>query len=226
MTLKRLLKILSFTVLGFVGFILLYFISAYCLSRITIDKEKNAKDEVIIFIKTNGVHTDIVVPVRTDQKDWSKEVKFEHTASKDTTYQYLGMGWGDKGFYLETPTWADLKVSVAFKATTGLGTTAIHATYFKSISEDSTCKKILISKQQYQRLITFIDNSFQTDTNGHCINIKTNAHYGKDDTFYEAKGSYSLFYTCNTWANNALKTCGQKCCFWTPFYTGIFLHYK
>lgn len=226
MTLKRTLKIIGFTIVGFVGFILIYLFSAYCLSRIAVDEEQNAKDEVTIYIKTNGVHTDIVVPVRNEQKDWSKEVKFENTTSKDTTYQYLGMGWGDKGFYLETPTWADLKASVAFKAATGLSTTAIHATYFNTITEDSTCKKILISKEQYGRLINYIDNSFQKDRNGHSINIKTNANYGADDAFYEANGSYSMLHTCNTWANNALKTCGQKCCFWTPFDTGIFLNYK
>ncbi len=200
--------------------------AAYGLSRISVDEEKNAKDEVAIYIKTNGVHTDIVVPVRNDQMDWSKEVKFSNTRSSDTTFQYLGMGWGDKGFYLETPNWSDLKVSVAFRAATGLSTTAIHATYFNFMIEDSTCKKIMISKEQYGRLIRYITNSFQKDSDGHWINIKTTANYGETDAFYEANGSYSMFHTCNTWANVGLKTCGQKCCHWTPFDTGIFLNYK
>ena len=55
--------------------------------------------------------------------------------------------------------------------------------------------------------------------------INTDAVYGKNDAFYEANGSYSLFHTCNTWANNGLKACGQKACFWTPFDSGIFYHY-
>lgn len=226
MTLKRTLKYFGLIILGFILFITIYLLSAYCLSRITVDEEKNTKDEVAIYIKTNGVHTDIVVPVRNDQKDWSKEIKFENTSSKNTSFKYLGMGWGDKGFYLETPSWADLKASVAFKAATGLSTTAIHATYFNSMTEDSTCKKILISKEQYSRLIKYIDNSFQKDQNGHPINIKTNANYGKDDAFYEANGSYSMLHTCNTWANIGLKSCGQRCAYWTPFDTGIFLNYK
>ncbi len=226
MSIKKLLKILGLVILGFVGFILIYLGAAYCLSRITVAEEKNAKDEVIIFIKTNGVHTDIVVPVRSEQKDWSEEVRFENTTSKDSTYQYLGMGWGDKGFYLETPTWGDLKASVALKAATGLSTTAIHATYFKSVTESTDCKKILISKEQYGRLINFIEKSFQKDENGHSIYIQTNANYGKADAFYEANGSYSMFHTCNTWSNNALKASGQRCCLWTAFDTGIFLKYK
>ena len=50
--------------------------------------------------------------------------------------------------------------------------------------------------------------------------------YGKNDAFYEATGRYSLFHTCNTWTNNALKIAGQKACVWTPFDTGIFYHYQ
>ncbi len=226
MILKKALKYLGLTFLVFVLFILTYLLVAYCFSRIEVEEEKNTKDEVTIYIKTNGVHTDIVVPIRNEQIDWSKVVKFENTISKDTTFKFLGMGWGDKGFYLETPTWADLKASVAFKAATGLSTTAIHATYFHTIKENSACKKILISKEQYGRLVKYIENSFQKDPIGQNIPIKTNANYDQNDAFYEAIGSYSMLHTCNTWANDALKSCGQKCCLWTPFDTGIFLKYK
>ncbi|MGL4630114.1 MAG: TIGR02117 family protein [Leadbetterella sp.] len=226
MPIKRVFKYLRILTLVFFSFILIYLLSAYLLPKIAVNNNSNEKDEVSIFIKTNGVHTDIVVPVRNNQKDWSKLVKFENTSSKDTLYTYLGLGWGDKGFYLETPTWADLKTSVAFKAATGLSTTAIHATYFKAIKENVDCKKIDISKNQYAQLIEYIENSFQKDTDGNAIYINTDANYGKTDAFYEANGSYSLFHTCNTWANNGLKSCGQKCAFWTPTDTGIFLHYK
>ena len=78
-------------------------------------------------------------------------------------------------------------------------------------------------KNQYLRLISYFKNSFKTSENGSLIHIKTNAVYGQHDAFYEAIGGYSLFKTCNTWANNALKTSGQRCCLWTPFDTGIFL---
>ena len=88
-----------------------------------------------------------------------------------------------------------------------------------------SCRKILISKAQYQRLLDYITGSFQKDSGGHFIPIATNAMYGNNDAFYEANGSYSLFHTCNTWANSGLKASGQKCCLWTAFDTGIFLKY-
>jgi uncharacterized protein (TIGR02117 family) len=222
-------KVLVYTgkmLLLFVGFILVYLTAGYCLSRITVEKEEGSKEEIAIYIMTNGVHTDIVMPTRNELVDWSKEVKFANTIAKDSTCQYVAMGWGDKGFYLETPDWSDLKASVAFNAAFGLSSTAIHATYYSRVVEDETCKKIMVSKNQYARLKEYIINSFKKDEKGHFINIETNANYGKKDAFYEANGSYSLFHTCNTWANSALKTSGQKCCLWTPFDTGIFLKYN
>ena len=157
--------------------------------------------------------------------DWSKEIKFEHTKAKDSTAKYLAMGWGDRGFYLETPTWADLKVSTALKATTGLSSSALHTTFYKTMKEDAYCKKIQISTTEYQKLVVFINDSFETKS-GKNIKIETDAVYGKNDIFYEAKGSYSLFYTCNSWANQALKSANQKAALHTLTDTGIFRHYS
>lgn len=226
MTLKKTLKITLLTITAIVAFVFLYIASAYFLARIQVDEEADAKDDIEIYIKTNGMHTDIVFPVKDTLINWSNEIKYTDTKSADSTAQYLGMGWGDKGFYLETPTWADLKASVAFRAAFALSTTAIHATYYRKMVENDSCKKILVSKEQYSRLVKYVSNSFKKDKNGHFINIKTKANYGDTDAFYEANGSYSMLHTCNTWANNALKTCGQKACFWTPFDTGIFLKYN
>lgn len=223
---KKALKIVLKIFLVLFGLILIYLITVFSLSKITVNQEPNTKPEVEIYILTNGVHTDIVMPTKNDQIDWSQQVKFANTKAADSTYKYLAMGWGDKGFYLETPEWSDLKASVAFKAASGLSTTAIHATYYKSLREGADCKKMMISKEQYYRLIRYISQSFQKDASGNFLNIKTDAIYGKSDAFYEATGSYSLFHTCNTWANSALKASGQKCCYWTATDSGIFSKYK
>ncbi len=208
------------------SFVSIYLLCAFCLSRITVDKEKNSSADVAIYILTNGVHTDIVVPTQNEQIDWSKQVQFANTKSADSTYSYLAMGWGDKGFYLETPTWADLKVKTAFKAAFALSTTAIHTTYYNTLKESETCKKMMISKDQYARLINYITDSYQKDANGKFMRIITNANYGETDAFYEANGSYSIFKTCNSWANKGLKVSGQKCCLWTAFDTPIFMKYR
>lgn len=224
--LKKHLKTLSFTILGIVSFVILYIIAVLILSRIPVNSDVAKADKGIeIYLLSNGVHTDVVVPVKSKIIDWSDKVQFQNTKSKDTTAKYLAFGWGDKGFYLNTPTWADLKFSTAFKAASGLSSSAMHCTFYKRMKEDELCRKIIITEKQYEQLAEFIQNSFQMK-NGQNVNIVTDAVYGNHDVFYEAKGSYNLFYTCNTWTNNALKSANQKACLWTVYDKGILYHYQ
>jgi uncharacterized protein (TIGR02117 family) len=223
---KRFLKYAGRCCIIFIALIGLYFLTAFCCSRITINAHPSNPKEVAIYIMTNGVHTDIVVPAVSTEINWTKEISYKNTLEADSTYQYLAMGWGDKKFYLETPEFSDLKLSNGLRAISGLSTSAMHTTYYKNIQEDANCRKIMISKMQYQQLIGYVLNSFKKDEKGHLINVKSNIHYDIGDAFYEAKGSYSIFKTCNTWANAALKSCGQRSCLWTIFDTGIFLKYS
>jgi len=223
---KKIFRLSLLFISSFVSLIVIYLFVAGILSFISIGKETNDSKDVSIYILTNGVHTDLVLPLRNEQTDWSKYIHYKNTTSKDTLARFVALGWGDKGFYLETPTWDQLKFTTAFKAATGLSSSAIHATFYRNMKEDDDCIKIEISKEQYARLIKYIHSSFRTDPFGNFIHIKTNNNYGKNDAFYEAGGSYSLFHTCNTWTNNGLKSCGQKSCLWTPFDKGIFYHYK
>lgn len=223
---KRSFKVLFWTVSGIIGFLLVYIIAVLLLSRIAVNNNAfQQPKEIEIFLLSNGVHTDIVVPLQNEVKDWSESVRIENTKAKDFSAKYVAFGWGDKGFYLETPTWADLKMSTALKAATGLSSSAIHTTFYKNMREDESCKKILISKENYAKLVSYIEASFQIK-NEHLLQIATNYTYGNNDAFYEAKGSYSLFYTCNTWANSALKAARQKASLWTVYDKGIFYHYQ
>lgn len=223
MVLISLLKIVGIVV----GIILLYGLLGYLLPFIEIKaKEDGQKKEIPIYIYTNGVHTDIVMPVKNDLQDWGFKIPFSNIRSQQTDYSYIGIGWGDKGFYLDTPTWADLKFSTAFKAAFWLSESAMHCTYYKTMKEGSDCKMIMISRSQYTNLVRFIEDKFDRDQNGNFILIPTDAVYSDHDAFYDAKGKYSFLYTCNTWSNEALKAAGQKAAFWTPSDFGIFQHYK
>lgn len=210
----------------FVLVVILYLFVAVVVSKIPVPAEAESEKEINLFLLTNGVHTDLVVPVRSEIVNWAKYVPFEHIRSNDTAFEYLALGWGDKGFYLQTPRWEDLKFSVAFKAAFGLSSSAIHATYYGRMTEGEKCVKVPISKLQYKRLVAYILASFKFDDSGEPICIETDAVYNFHDAFYEASGSYSFYYTCNSWANDGLKACGQKASKWALFDSGIFQHYK
>jgi uncharacterized protein (TIGR02117 family) len=223
--LNRLFRITLRWLLALLGAIALYLLLAFTLSRIGVPAEEAGGDEVTAYILSNGVHTDIVVPVRTAWHDWSHHLPFANTSGRDSTAAWVAFGWGDKGFYLETPTWADLTARVAFKAMLALGTSAMHVTYHHELREGPLCKQLHLSREQYDRLASFVMSSFRRDPDGRMQHIATNANYGPHDAFYEGVGRYHLFHTCNTWANNALKACGQKACLWTPTDSGILRQY-
>jgi uncharacterized protein (TIGR02117 family) len=178
-----------------------------------------------IFIKSNGVHTDIVLPIKSDIINWSELFPFENTLSKSTDFSYVGIGWGDKGFYLDTPTWSELKVSTALIAGTGLGNAALHITYYKDILEDDLTYSMKIDENQYKSIILSVKKSLQW-LNEKPIYINTTAQYGQNDAFYEAIGSYSIFHTCNTWTNNVLKNANLLSSKWVAFDDGILYQYK
>ena len=219
---------LTLKVIGFIlGAVFLYIILALVLPLIPINAEKTDDPKIIeAYIMTNGVHTDLVLPIKTKYIDWSQKLPFENTKGKDSNQNFIAFGWGDKGFYLDTPTWADLKFSTAFKAAFWLSDSAMHCTYYKKMTVGADCKKIMLTEKQYQNLIKFIDDKFDKDAQGNYQVIKTDAVYDNNDAFYDAKGTYSFAYTCNTWANQGLKVAGQKAAFWTPTDFGIFRHYK
>lgn len=215
-------------IIGFIlGVVFLYIILGISLPLIPIKAEKTDDPKVIeAYILTNGVHTDIVVPVKTELIDWSQKLPYSNIKSKKENFRFISFGWGDKGFYLNTPTWADLKFSTAFKAAFWLSDSAMHCTYYNGMKEGEDCKKIMLTEKQYQALIKFIDEKFDKDSAGNYQFIKTDAVYGNNDAFYNAKGAYNFTYTCNTWANDGLKVAGQKAALWTPTDFGIFRHYK
>lgn len=225
---KILLKYIGFSITFLIIIILLYLLCAFVLSRITISGVSNSTKKIIpCYILTNGVHTDIVVPVCNSIMNWSTFLDYRDCTSTDSLNSYIGFGWGDKGFYLETPTWSDLKFSTAFRASFGLSSSAMHVTWFPNeLKENESCIKFFASEEQYRILVDYIRNSF-IENGGKPVHISAkHAHYGNNDTFYDAKDTYNLFFTCNTWANSALKKAGQKSALWTPFDSGIFCHYK
>ena len=224
---KKAFQIILKSLAAILALVLLYVVLALTIPYIPVQKKATSEiPDIPIYIYTNGVHTDIVMPIKNDQIDWSQKILFENTISKSSDYNYVGIGWGDKGFYLDTPTWAELKVSTAFYAAFWLGDSAMHTTFYKEIKEGDDCKKMMITETQYADLIKFVDSKFDKNDAGENIFIPTEAVYNNDDAFYEAKGSYSFLYTCNTWTNNALKAAGQKAALWTPSDFGIFQHYK
>lgn len=219
-------KILNYLLI-FIGLITIYLAIATAVSYIPVNKDQSAykNQDLTVYILTNGVHTDIAVPFHNASYDWSQKLDPSLTPGGNSTAAWVSFGWGDCGFYLQTPEWKDLTIPVAFKAITGLSESAMHVTYYDRLVAGEDCVAIKLNEDQYAKLCAFITDRFDLHGNGFRI-ISTDQNYGLNDVFYEAKGSYNLFYTCNTWANNALKAAGLKASLFTLWDKGIFHQYQ
>ena len=220
---KKTLRLLLKVAMCFVGLVFAYLMIGTVLSLIPVNNRLVAGNDVIIYLCNNGIHTDIVVPTRTERFDWSTVVSPCDTTAK-TAGEYLAFGWGSQDFYLNVPEWKDLSMSVAIKAISGVGGTALHATYEGEPVVSAQCRRLSLSNGQYDALVRYILSSGKLKEQGSFIRID-HSGYGMYDAFYEGKGHYSPLFTCNTWANSALKSCEQRCCLWTALMQPIFWKY-
>ncbi|GHE37717.1 TIGR02117 family protein [Sphingobacterium griseoflavum] len=223
----QLMAVMGYIILGLMLCIALYLSADFMLSRIPASRAVMgyAEDGITVYVLSNGVHTDIVMPVRQDSMKWDLVFPFGNTKGRDTVQNWVAIGWGDKGFYLNTPEWKDLKLKTALVAGLGIGETALHVTYYKAMSENQLCRRTQVTPAQYRRLVSYVLASLKTNAHGEAIRIETNAQYNEDDAFYEAKGAYSLIFSCNTWTNNALKYANMPAGVWTVFDGGILQYY-
>lgn len=211
----------------FFAAMVLYFMTYWLLSRIPVSGNYNSdvKHDITVYVTSNGVHTDFVVPIHRHDRDWGKELELTEAFKQDSTRNFIAIGWGDKNFFLKTKNWSDLTVGTALKATFGLGTGAVHVV---QIAEPDPKKpdviKLHLSEAQYKQLCKYIDGNLVRN-NGKLSPI-TKHPYSKFDFFFDATTTYSLWFTCNSWTNSGLKSCEQPACVWTPFKDGIYLQYE
>jgi uncharacterized protein (TIGR02117 family) len=217
---KTFFRYLLRTLLALIIVILLWLILAHALPYITFQDQTKEKKTVVIFIESNGVHTDFVMPVKSALFDWSRCLLYADFEIAGPSFEYVSVGWGDKGFYIGTPTWADLRFTTAFKAAFGLSTSAIHVSYRRfQPKEKENCKRLVLSESQYKRLVNYILNSFQWKE-GKFIAID-HPGYSDHDCFYEANGTYTMFNTCNEWTGKGLRATGIPTGVWTPLPGGV-----
>jgi uncharacterized protein (TIGR02117 family) len=196
---------------------ILYFLAALVLGIIPANRHwHEAKQGVTILVRTNGVHTWILVPKVTEEMDWRPLVPGAHL--RDPRWgagDYVALGYGNRTFYLETPTWGDLTMKNAFLAAFGRGRSLMHADHDNHPQPTDYQRPITLTHDEYRRLVGFIRGSFQYDGEGRTMPLLGRG-YGGSDMFYEAVGPYNVFYTCNSWTGRALREAGVKTGVWTP----------
>ncbi len=166
---------------------------------------------VHIFVESNGVHTGIVVPKVAAGVDWRGVARAEDLRDpRYGAFDHVAFGWGEKTFYLETPTWADVKLRTVVASAIGSDRTLMHVDHLPRPRAGDGAREIVVTPAQYRRLAAYIRASFRDGGARY-------RGYAGYDAFYEANGRYSAVRTCNAWTGDALRFAGVRVGWWTPF---------
>ncbi|MCX7305487.1 MAG: TIGR02117 family protein [Hyphomicrobiales bacterium] len=164
-----------------------------------------------ILVLVNPIHTDIALPVDAVSRERfaalaSSGLPIDHPGAR-----YLVFGWGSRAFYIETPTWSDLKPGPLLAALT-LDASVMHVSVAGGFdTADSSVRGFDITDADFDRLMDFIAGSF-----GDGPVAISGAGYGDADRFFEAKGRFNALLGCNTWAAAALRAAGLRTGWWNP----------
>jgi hypothetical protein len=155
----------------------------------------------IYVINHGALHTGLAVK-RSDIPPGLWRANRDYAASK-----YLEVGWGDDDGYRKP-----LTVAIAAKSLAGSRRTVLLADGFKAVREKVSSPRFTViqvdlSDRGLARLCRYIEQTYALDESGRPIRL------GKG--WYRARGTYSAFHTCNTWAAEGLRQAG---CPITPAY--------
>jgi uncharacterized protein (TIGR02117 family) len=171
-----------------------------------------------VYIADNGIHADIVMPVKAQGLDWAPFVPRRDIPATD----WIAFGSGEERVYLNTPTWWDITPGTVWSALTG-GNRVMHVEYVPS--PDYAVRQIRLRPEEYRRLWAAIRADFALDAKGRPQRL---AHpgYGCCDTFYGAQGKESAVRTCNSWVARWLRLAGVRTSVWPPFVNGLTWRYR
>lgn len=212
---------IAFTLLGLLAALGLYVAVAFALVFWPANAGPVREPPAIeAWVLSNGVHTDLVLPIRSAAVDWRQLFPLTDFRAVPADAEFVAIGWGDREFYLHTPTWADLTARRAVGALLGGNRALLHVSYLQRAQLRQGAYRLPLSAAQYASLVDHVRAALPA---GRATPI-AGAHYDAQDAFYEAEGGYNLFETCNTWTGRGLRRAGVTVSRWTPFDFNVTWH--
>lgn len=169
-------------------------------------------DAVTIHLDSSPVHSWLILPVAAAGHDWRHRLPaFPDGRMAD---RFLSLAWGERDFFLATPTWADLDLRLALRALVAGRDTLVHVHRL----DQPSGRPIRLAPAQYRRLVAHLEAQMAP---GPAL-----PGYGKQDLFLPARGRYTPWRTCNQWTRDALAAAGVRVGRWTPLPQGLMWRFE
>lgn len=201
----------------------LYLVAALAGSLISVNRAwTEPRQGTAVYLADNGIHADLIMPVRAEGLDWAPLFPKSDFAAPDPNAGWIAFGSGEQHVYLNTPTWWDITPRTIWSALTG-GKRVMHVEYVPS--PYYAVREIRLRPEEYRRLWAAVRADFALDSRGKPIRID-HPGYGPSDAFYRAVGKESMFKTCNSWVAGRLRLAGVETSLWPPFVEGLIWRYR
>ena len=175
-----------------------------------------------VYIADNGIHADLILPVKAQGLDWSPLFPKRDFADAPADAGWVAFGSGERRVYLDTPTWWDIRPRTIWSALAG-GNRVMHVEYVQA--PYYAVRQIRLRPEEYRRLWAAIRADFALGPDGRPQRID-HPGYGPADAFYRAAGKANAIRTCNSVVANWLRLAGVKTSLWPPFDNGLTWRYR
>ncbi|WP_448581809.1 DUF2459 domain-containing protein [Thermaurantiacus sp.] len=162
---------------------------------------------VTIHIDASLVHSRLVLPVAAAGHDW--RVRLPLFPDGRAAGPFLSFSWGEREFFLATPTWADFDLRLGLRALVAGHESLVHLYRLDAPAG----RPIHLTPAQYRRLVAHLEAAIAPGA--------PLPGYGPEDMFLPAHGRYSPWQTCNQWTRDALAAAGVRVGRWTPLPQGL-----
>ena len=167
-----------------------------------------------ILLLANPIHADIALPVDEEVRAAFADLIPAGLPVDMPGVDYLVFGWGGRSFYIETPSWGDMRPLPVLRALT-VDRSVMHVSVAGPIDlSHPTVRLLATTVEGRSRMIAAIRASFVRE--GDAPTVISGASYGPDDSFFEANGAFNAFLGCNTWTAAMLRAGGVRTGWWTP----------
>ncbi|QND52598.1 TIGR02117 family protein [Phyllobacterium sp. 628] len=168
-----------------------------------------------VLLLSNPIHTDIAFPADPDVLARFSILSNDTFQLSDPRIAWIIVGWGGRSFYLETPTWADLKFMPLMRGLT-VDRSTMHVEPIGAIDTNQPqIERLSVDPAAFDAMLQHTIDSFQMDTNGKAMMIE-GAGYGLNDRFFEANGYFTALAGCNTWTSAVLRSGNLRTGLWNP----------
>ncbi|AKH41324.1 uncharacterized protein (TIGR02117 family) [Altererythrobacter atlanticus] len=212
----RLIRVLGTFLIGVVLALVLFALAGWIGSSIPRNAGWQEPDRgVTVMVESNGIHTAIIMPLLTKEKDWRRDFPVADIADRDRPYTHVSVSWGEHDVFLETPTWWDLS-PITVARIIGLGGEGVlHVAHYVRPAPSDHARPVRLTRAEYRRLVAAIEGTIPPRPR------VIHPGYGGQDVFYDTHGRYTPTNTCNQWTSDMLARAGMRMGWWTPFAGGV-----